>query len=74
MYHYRPSTTIGRGLVPDYGAYDGSEYHMPIFMPSAEVLGKREIGELLSQVVIGRYGTPRFAYEPDIINCPSITR
>jgi hypothetical protein len=41
MYHYRPSI-IGRGLVPDCGAYDGSEYHMPILMPSAEVHGKRE--------------------------------
>lgn len=42
--------TIGRGLVPSR-AYDGSEYHMPIFVPSAEVLGgvrDSKIGELVS--------------------------
>jgi hypothetical protein len=57
QYKYRPRTCSWR-------AYDGSEYHMPISLPSADALGSEKIGESVSQAVIGRYGRQDFAYEP----------
>src|SRR5882757_1898882 len=36
------------------------------FLAERGCVGKREIGELVSQAVIGRYGRQDFAYEPSV--------